>query len=402
MRPGFRLLPFALLCLLVVGSVSAAQTIKYDKPIVIRKGGTYRGNWQSLDPKVPAVTVATSQKVIIEKSNIQSKGTLIYTAFTSANLTVRNTRGVALNPDRPLKEYRYPGRFLAAEEFRNIVLENNEMIGTSGIYLRAYKGQTKLGETVKILRNKALNIDGRYSVGKGQYSDKEYRLVQFVQFNAVRKISGAEIAWNQVINEPGKSRPEENINMYLSSGVPSSRIKIHDNYIQGAYAVNPRVSTYAGGGINAGDGSAKTVAEAAGHVLVYRNQVVATSNNGIAVSAGHDIEVYYNRIIASGYLPSGAPIPAQNVGLYVWDAGGDRARKTFFNITVRDNLVAWGNPLKGRETQNPTWFPDCEPGKCYGNRILPGRITLTMERQEYTRWLAKLRAARITVGPVSR
>ncbi|WP_245619120.1 hypothetical protein [Deinococcus marmoris] len=391
-----------MLCLLIVSPVGEAQTIKYDKPIVIRKGGTYRGNWQSLDPKVPAVTVATSQKVIIERSNIQSKGTLIYTAFTSANLTVRNTRGVALNPDRPLKEYRYPGRFLAAEEFRNIVLENNEMIGTSGIYLRAYKGRAKLGETIKILRNKALNIDGRYSVGKGRYSDKEYRLVQFVQFNAVRKISGAEIAWNQVINQPGKSRPEENINMYLSSGVPSSRIKIHDNYIQGAYAVNPRVSTYAGGGINAGDGSARTVAEAAGHVLVYRNQVVATSNNGIAVSAGHDIEVYNNRIIASGYLPSGAPIPAQNVGLYVWDAGGDKARKTFFNITVRDNLVAWGNPLKGREAQNPIWFPDCEPGKCRANRILPGRITLTMERQEYTRWLAKLKSARITVGPVSR
>ncbi|WP_254843114.1 hypothetical protein [Deinococcus marmoris] len=391
-----------MLCLLVVGSVGAAQTIKYDKPIVISKGGTYRGNWQSLDPKVPAVTVATSQKVIIEKSNIQSKGTLIYTAFVSANLTVRNTRGVALNPDRPLKEYRYPGRFLAAEEFKNIVLENNEMIGTSGIYLRSYKGQAKLGETIKILRNKALNIDGRYSTGKGQYSDKEYRLVQFVQFNAVRKISGAEIAWNQVINEPGKSRPEENINMYLSSGVPSSRIKIHDNYIQGAYAVNPRVSTYAGGGINAGDGSAKTVAEAAGYILVYRNQVVATSNNGIAVSSGHDIEVYNNRIIASGYLPSGAPIPAQNVGLYVWDARGDKARKTFFNITVRDNLVAWGNPLKGRETQNPTWFPDCEPRKCYGNRILPGRITLTMERNEYTRWLAKLKSTKITVGPVSK
>ncbi|WP_226342515.1 hypothetical protein [Deinococcus sp. AJ005] len=391
-----------MLCLLIVSPVGEAQTIKYDKPIVIRKGGTYRGNWQSLDPKVPAVTVATSQKVIIEKSNIQSKGTLIYTAFTSANLTVRNTRGVALNPDRPLKEYRYPGRFLSAEEFKNIVLENNEMIGTSGIYLRAYKGQAKLGETIKILRNKALNIDGRYSMGKGQYSDKEYRLVQFVQFNAVRKISGAEIAWNQVINEPGKSRPEENINMYLSSGVPSSRIKIHDNYIQGAYAVNPRVSTYAGGGINAGDGSAKTVAEAAGHILVYRNEVVATSNNGIAVSAGHDIEVYNNRIIASGYLPSGAPIPAQNVGLYVWDARGDKARKTFFNITVRDNLVAWGNPLKGRDIQNPTWFPDCEPRKCYGNRVLPGRITLTMERQEYTRWLAKLKSAKITVGPISK
>lgn len=399
---GPRMLSFLLPCVLLAASTAEAQTIRYDKPIVIRKGGTYRGNWQSLDPKVPAVTVATSQRVIIEKSNIQSKGTLIYTAFTNANLTIRNTRGVALNPDRPLKEHRYPGRFLAAEEFKNIVVENNELIGTSGIYLRDYRGTAKLGETVKILRNKARNIDGRYSVGVGRYSDKEYRLVQFVQFNAVRKISGAEIAWNEVINEPGKSRPEENINMYLSSGVPSSRIKIHDNYIQGAYAVNPRVDTYPGGGINAADGSANTVDEAAGHILVYRNQVVGTSNIGIAVSAGHDIEVYHNRVISSGYLPSGAPIPAQNVGLYVWDARGDKARNTFFNISVHDNLVGWSKPLSGREAQNPTWFPDCEPGKCYGNRVVPGRVTLTMEREEYTRWQNKLKSAGIKVGLLSK
>lgn len=388
--------------LLLAAPAGEAQTIKYDKPIVIIKGGTYRGNWQSLDPKVPAVTVATGQRVVIENSNIRSKGTLIYSAFKNANLTVRNTRGTALNPDRPLKEYRFPGRFLLVEVFRNLVVENNELIGTSGIYLRDYRGKASQGQTIKILRNKVRNIDGRYSVGKGRFSTKEFRLVQFVQFNAVRRISGAEIAWNEVINVPGKSRPEENINMYLSSGVPSSRIKIHDNYIQGAYAVNPRANTYAGGGINAADGSGKTLAEAAGHILVYRNQIVSTSNNGIAVSAGHDIEVYNNRVIASGYLPSGVPIAAQNVGLYVWDPHGDKARKTFFNITVRDNLVAWGTPLRGREAQNPTWFPDCEPGKCRANRTLPGRVTLTMERQEYTRWLAKLKSAKITVGPVSK
>ncbi len=401
MQSGSRLW-FLLPVWLLAAPAGEAQTIKYDKPIVIVKGGTYRGNWQSLDPKVPAVTVATGQKVVIENSNIRSKGHLIFSAFKKANLTVRNTRGTALNPDRPLNEHRYPGRFLLVEEFVNLVVENNELIGTSGIYLRAYQGKASQGQTIKILRNKVRNIDGRYSVGVGRFSDKEFRLVQFVQFNAVRRISGAEIAWNEVINEPGKSRPEENINMYLSSGVPSSRIKIHDNYIQGAYAVNPRVNSYAGGGINAGDGSGKTLAEAAGHILVYRNQIVSTSNNGIAVSAGHDIEVYNNRLIASGYLPSGAPIAAQNVGLYVSDPNNDRAKKTFFNNIVRDNLVAWGNPLKGREAQNPVWFPDCEPGKCRANRTLPGRVTLTMERQEYTRWKAKLKSAKITVGPVSK
>lgn len=383
-------------------STGEGQSVRYDQPIVIRKGGTYRGNWQSLDPRVPAVTVATGQRVIIENSNIQGKGTLIYTAFKNANLTVRNTRGRALNPDRPLREHRHPGRFLLAEVFANIVLENNELTGTSGIYLRKYVGKASQGQTVKILRNRARNIDGRYSVGRGQFSDKEYRIVQFAQFNDVKNISGAEIAWNEIINEPGRSRPEENINMYLSSGVPSSRIKIHDNYIQGAYAVNPRVTTYAGGGINTGDGGSSTVAGATSHILVYNNQIVSTSNNGIAVAAGHDIEVYNNRVIASGYLPGGGTILGQNVGLYVWDAYGNKPLQTFFNITVRDNLVGWSTPLRGRLAQNPTWFPDCEPGKCRNNRVLPAPITLTMERQEYVRWLEKLKAAGITVGPVPR
>ena len=49
-----------------------ADAIVYGDPIVIVKGGTYRGNWQSLDPDVPAVRVRTSEAVIIENSTIRS------------------------------------------------------------------------------------------------------------------------------------------------------------------------------------------------------------------------------------------------------------------------------------------------------------------------------------------
>ncbi|WP_034388771.1 hypothetical protein [Deinococcus sp. YIM 77859] len=389
--------------LLTCSLLEHAGAIQYSKPIVIRKGGVYQGNWQSLDPRVAAVEIATRQKVVIQNSNIQSKGPLIRSQYDRANIVIRNTRGVALNPGRPLKEYRFPGRFLDLEEFESLLVENNEMIGTSGIYLRSYLGQASKGQTIKILRNRAINIDGRYSTGPGQYSPTEARLVQFVQFNQVRHVSGAEIAWNEVINEPGKSRPEENINMYRSSGVPESRIKIHDNYIQGAYAVRPRTDEYSGGGINAADGSSQTAKEAAAYIRVYRNQIVNTSNVGIAVSAGHNIEVFENRVISSGYLPSGAPIKAQNVGLYVWDMHGDKKKGTFYNISVRDNLVGWAQPLKGKYVQNPFWFPDCprDPkgvSQCRGNRVLPSPITQTMERQEYARWQAKLRAAGIRVG----
>ncbi len=376
---------------------------------MIRRGGTYRGNWQSLDPRTPAVTIQTSEPVIIEDSFIRSRGILIYSAFQKARVTVRRTRGVALNPGRPLKEYAYPGRFVHLEEFSSATIENNELTGTSGMYFRDYRGVPAKGDTVRVTRNRALNIDGRYSTGPDTFSPDQARLVQFVQLNNVRGLTGAEIAWNEVINEPGRSRPEEVISIYLSSGTPSSPILIHDNYLRGAYPARPTTDAYSGGGMNLGDGSARTPATASAYVSAYHNVVVSTGNQGIAVSSGHDIQVYENRVLSSGYLPDGRPVYAQNVGMYVWDIHNDAQYGTFRNISVWGNLVGWSVPRDGPQASNPYWFPNCPerwPQRdrpalkgCTGNRALPGRVTQTMEAQEYDLWKARVAAARIRIGP---
>lgn len=378
-------------------------------PIVITRGGVYRGHWQSFDARTPAVMIRTSQPVVIEDSLIESRGPLIFSAFARARVTVRNNRGVALSPDRPLKEHAYPGRFLHLEEFSSAVVENNDLTGTSGMYFRDFRGDAARGESVRVNRNRALNIDGRYSTGVGTFSDSEARTVQFVQFNRLRDLVGAEIGWNEVINQPGRSRPEEVVSMYESSGTAASPIQIHDNFLQGAYAARPTTSAYSGGGMNLGDGNGRTLAEATGFIDAYRNVVVNTGNQGIAVSAGHDIRVYHNRVLSSGYLQDGRPIAAQNVGMYVWDFNHGRPYGTFYNISVHDNLVGWSTPLNGRDTTNPWWFPDCPaswplpgggtlPG-CAGNRTLPGRVTQTMELQEYELWKARTLSANVKVGP---
>ena len=392
----FFLLPALLTGLGSAPSGAQGAALTYSGPITITKGGTYTGNWQSLDPEKAAVTISTSEPVIIQNANIQSRGALIRSRYAKANVTVRNTRGVGLNPGLPASDRAAPGYFLHLEEFQSAVVENNELVGTAGIYLRKYLGDAAKGQTVRILRNRALNIDGRYSDGPTGFSDTGYARVQFVQFNDVRHIAGAQIAWNEIINEPGKSRVEEVINMYVSSGTAQSPVLIHDNYIQGAYPNVPTAATYGGGGIMLGDGASSNKEDAAAYLQAYNNQVISTTNQGIAIAAGHDIAAYNNRVISSGLLPDGTPIPAQNVGVYVWDLHGDRARGTFYNNSMRGNVVGWARPMRSPTASNDFWFPHCTD--CTGNTSVRAPITRAMEAQEFGRWQEKLRSSQVVVG----
>ncbi|CAM3593334.1 NPCBM/NEW2 domain-containing protein [Deinococcus frigens] len=367
--------------------------VQYSGPLVITKGGTYRGNWQSLDPYVPTVRISTTEPVVIEGSNLRGRGELI--RGWKVNLTVRNSNGYGMNPNisgRPA------GRFIAAEEVYNLRVENNYMEGTTGIYVNQFYGKAS-GQTIKILRNKAKNIDGRKSDGKGGYNGDRY-YVQFAQIAKVYGVPGMEIAWNEVINEPGKSSLEENINLYSTSGTSSSRMQIHDNYIQGAFAVDPSsAAKYSGGGIMLGDGPVDDLSKAGGYVDVYNNQIVSTSNQGIGIAGGHDHKVYNNRILSSGRLPTGETNQSQNVGIYVWDVMSGKRTGAWFNNTVHDNVIGWTRIRSDNSTWfNNTWFADCS-STCYNNKSWSGAVTLDTEKQEYQLWQSKFRAAGLSVGP---
>src|SRR5688572_20489544 len=92
--------------------------------IVINKGGTYSGTWDSQDPSTPAVIINTTEKVIIENSKITSKSHLIATSALHSDVTVRNVTGIGLNPN---VNGRSPGRFFTTHDFDNVVLENNTL-----------------------------------------------------------------------------------------------------------------------------------------------------------------------------------------------------------------------------------------------------------------------------------
>jgi hypothetical protein len=376
-------LPFApvMIVLLCVGAFAPADTL------TITRGGTYSGG------EYESIAVNTADPVIIEKMTLRGGGNLITSHYARANVTIRNVRGYGVNPNVVGK---CTGRFASLEGFSNVVIENCLLEGTAGIYLLDYAGDHTAASTIKIIRNRATNVDGRRSDGKGGYltgGEQTAELVQFAQLDKVRNVPGVEIAWNEVINEPGKSRVEDVISIYLSSGTKDSLIAIHDNFIRGAYPLDPATEPFAGGGIMLADGISKDgPAGDPAFVEAFDNQVLDTTNYGIAISAGHDCSIRNNRIVSAGLLSDGRKIAAQNVGAYVWDshkAGKDR----FYNNTGRDNLVGWKDKTGVR---NDWWRPHATAWE--KNENWPKPINVDVYEAERKRWQEKLKSSGTSIG----
>jgi hypothetical protein len=306
----------------------------------------------------------------------------------NANVTVRNTRGYGLNPNRRGK---YPGRFLDVDGFSNIVVYNNYLQNTAGIYLYNYLGNHTAAQSVKVLRNVALNIDGRVSDGAGGWlnvaADPEH-YKQFFQINGVQGLVGAEIAWNQIVNRAGQSRVEENINIHNTTGTARSPIKIHNNYIQGAYPSNAvDAATYTGGGIMLSDNGSS-------YLRAYGNQIVNIGSIGLIISSGHDNWFYNNRIVSSGLAPNGKPMPYSNVGAAIWNYN---AEPTFINNGGYKNVIAWVN---GEGVRNDYWMPEANT-VWTGNKLLPDPITKATEAGEWQLWQQSLTKYKVKIGPTT-
>jgi hypothetical protein len=318
---------------------------------------------------------------------------LITSHYARANVTIRNVRGYGVTPNVAGK---CTGRFASLEGFSNVAIENCLLESTAGIYLLDYAGDHTSANTIKIVRNRATNIDGRRSDGRGGYltgGEQAAELVQFAQLDKIRNVPGVEIAWNEVVNEPGKSRVEDVISIYLSSGTKDSPIRIHDNFLRGAYPLDPAAEPFAGGGIMLGDGVAKEgSAGDPAFVEAFDNQVLDTVNYGIAISAGHDCAIYKNRILSAGLLADGRKIAAQNVGAYVWDShksGKDR----FYNNVGHDNAIGWKDKSGVR---NDWWRPHATSWE--NNENWPPPLNRELYDAEWARWQEKLKKSGVTIG----
>lgn len=357
----------------------------YSTPIVIKKGGTYSGNWESRDSEVPAVDVRTSEPVVIINSNIRGAGYLIKSWGHDVNITVKHTNGYGLEPT-PWKGFIKSRRFLTVDKFRNVVVENCYLENTAGIYIGdKYTGNGTTDNSIRIRYNKAFNIDGRTYNG--------IDIVQFVQFNYKGAVPGVEIAWNQVINEPDKSAVEDNINIFNSRGTRKAPMRIHNNYIQGAYPYPANSTSYSGGGILT-DSPGRDSTRATAFVIIHDNQLVGLGNHCIGIAGGNNIEVCNNRAVVAAMYKDSTRFTFWTSG--IWARDYYKGKLTYRNRVHHNTLAVLG--------QEGTWRNDVGDStdvvaSVFENDHIKEEVTLRLEEQEFRLWQEKLALAGIKLGP---
>lgn len=334
------------------GSIPAGSSPRraISGPITITRGGTYSGTWSSAGT-APAVRVSTTEPVRITNSLVQNvNGGELVRAGAGANVTITYTKFQGGN-----------GRAFYAYGIGSLTIANCTIDETSGIRLDS----SQVGATISVTRNKARDI---------QAASYNTQFVQLANVTAAR----ADISWNEVVNTFGRSGVEDNISLYATAYA-----KVHDNYIQGAYPSSAS-ATFSGSGI--------MIDQRGSHDNdVYSNQVVATTNAGIAIAGGWNNKVHDNRIVFDGRLEDGTILRAANVGLYVWN--GVYHDPGWANNDAYGNTVGWVN---GAGKRNDWWNPDCT-GSC-SNVAVAGALDNTSEQAEYRAWLAKTATSGVAVG----
>ncbi len=361
-----------------------APNITYSSPLVITQGGTYSGNYRSTNSSVPVITIQTTQPVIIENCVLAGAGDIIDAKNGGSSITVRNNKAYGLTQSADGVRH---GRFVEVNSAKSVVIEHNYLEQTTGIAIYQWSGNGSTAQTLTVRYNSAKNIDGRFRNNSGS------EFSNFLGADKVPNLANVEVAWNQVINEPNQSLVEDNINFYNSGGTAASPVRIHDNYVQGAYPYPANGSDFTGTGMII-DG---TQSNTQGFFESYNNQFVSTCNSAMNIAGGHDVHYYDNRLVTSGLMPDGSRLNATYTGVAVFDYYGQSG--TFTNQSVTNNTIGyvqWGrnSPFQDRQDEGDYGFRIAT-----GTIHLPNPITLQTERDEFTRWNQKLQQNGITLDP---
>lgn len=346
-------------------------------PLRITSGGVYSGNWEATQPGQAAIVVATTQPVTItgRVRNLTGQGGALIDCIPggAVDVTVENLHayGKLMVPNNES-----PQRFLWTENHHSLVVRNCTIEYTGGIEVNG--GQAS--GSVLITRNRHLNIQG--------YVDNAQGILQVGNFVQFRQCTSGtiEVSWNEVLNEYGKSWPEDIISLYHTSGA-----WVHDNYLQHQSTPGnaPKTSSQGGITVDASDG-----VPAIFDSLVERNQVV----DGFAITlwpgpGGSNNRLLDNRIVADRYLPNGdVKGNGWGAGVFIQTGGS--------NNHAHGNVVGYVSDDGSRVPLASQLLGAAEGGaaEAANNTSLPDPITAATEQAEWTLWQQKLMANGITVG----
>jgi hypothetical protein len=369
--------------------------IVYSGPLVITKGGTYTGNYRSTDSKTPAVWIWTEEPVTITGCNIQAAGNGIhFGGHGNATVTYNNIFGITPSGSEN------KGRAIYCYQPESVIAEHNTIENTGGGVFLDQFDPSRPPKKVLIRYNSLKNMDKR-KADQNDLSNGQSHMAG-IMLSDQRGLGGAEIAWNQIINEPGKSWTEDCINMFNSGGTSSSHLVIHDNYIFGAYPWPVSSDKFSGSGITVdGDPGHNTFETVSQYIDVYSNQVLSTCNALMNIAAGHDIKYYGNTMISAGKYPDGSPGGFFWGGFCIWDAS-NVGPGVFVNNSIENNTVAYvrpgvNNPFPNRQdyvrdSKTPAYVDYTK------NAFLPNPITVATEQAELPKWQKKLSDNKIAIG----
>ena len=406
----------------------------FENNVVITNGGSYSGKcWQTVDGSTPAVKIKTAEPVTITNSIIKGNFILIKDDVAKINLTVTNTKFLGDEPSGQVNSRR---AIRLDKQAAFLKVENNYIQNTSGIKITGFTIPATTQDTIVIKNNRVKNITNQKITANNPCPDLTGgssaagttalegattaatttsgtdHLVQFVQLGQINPIPGVEIAWNEVINEYGNSRVEDNINLYKTGGKGSAEkelIRIHDNFIWGAYPM-PGDTCYRGGGIIAGDSGRDLNI---GYVHITNNQVIGTTNYGVSIACGKNNQANNNTVLSSGRKPNGDIIPQANVGLsgisaLSWNGRCDEGN--YANNVFSNNTAGWmganNNTLARRDISSPCTNPSNPKYRLCatfnGTKSFTANtqeaITYQMEVNEKTKWDQKIRDNNKTIG----
>ena len=145
---------------------------------------------------------------------------------------------------------------------------------------------------------------------------------QMAQYNKVTGPDNA-VSGNYAINEHGKSKPEDVISIYQSTGTEASPILVEGNYLTGDPVDGNEGMSISGSGIMLGDGGGE-------HILCRKNVLISPGQVGVGVAGGRFVRVEAN--IIYGKQSNGS-----DCGLYVWN----QSKKPSDHVTIVGNRVNW-------------------------------------------------------------